>query len=153
MLSLNSALTLLINFAHLFSKYCFLYFHLTISGFNRCNHLKLRDCIKMLKVLLLAASISASVWVWLALISRIWSSKRWTAPVGNWRRILPVERWMPLRSTWKELLMWRMQHLLTLHWPTFVYRWWRTLPGLCRSGLGLAFALGKGGVQHAQMQM
>lgn len=25
---------------------------------------------------------------------------------------------------------------------------WRTLPGVCRAGVGLAFALGKGHVQH-----
>lgn len=99
MLSLNSALTLLINFAHLFSKYVFLCFHLTISGFNRCNHFKPRGCIKILKVVLLVASVSASVWGWLALIAKIWSAERWTAPLDNFRRILPVERWMPLRST------------------------------------------------------
>lgn len=51
---------------------------------------------------------------------------------------------MPLRSTWKELLQLRMQHPLKLHRHTSVYRGWRTWPRLCKSGLGLAFALGKG---------
>lgn len=122
MFSSNSALTLLINFGHLFSKYSFLYFHLTISGFNKCNDFELRCCIKMLKVMPLVASVSASVWAWLALISKIWSAKRWTAPLDNLRRILPVEKWMPLRSTWRELLMWRTQRLLMLQWPAFVHR-------------------------------
>lgn len=51
---------------------------------------------------------------------------------------------MPSRSIWKELLLLRTQHSLMLHWHTPVCSGWRTWPKLCKSGLRLAFALGKG---------